>query len=173
MGMLEGELNTAKVSLEVASSAESRARESAESMRKELARQESLVQSVKRIEAGLTNQNAEEKTRMIEETRRLSQALAEARKKHAEEKTISQSKLTVAADSLKAAEVSKNEALISASAAREKLAVSEGEVKALKEKVSNLSSQLLSLRADEDAGTSAAPVNFGGDTAAELEATKK
>jgi nucleoprotein TPR len=63
IGMLEGELNTFKVSLEVATSAETRAQQSAESMRKELARQEALIESVKRIEAGLTNQNAEEKVR--------------------------------------------------------------------------------------------------------------
>ena len=133
-GLLESELNSVRLGLEVANKAEARANESVASMRAELSKQEALMESVRRIEAGLANQGAEGKTRMAQESKRLGEALAEERKRASAERSLAQSKVTLAEDSLKTAEAAKGEALVGASEAREKLAVSQGEVKTLQEK---------------------------------------
>jgi len=146
--VVEAELRSALLSRGVAVASENRFKENVEVMRRELASKDALIESVKRIEAGLSNQNIEEKKRLDEEVARLNKAITEERQKSGEERQTLGRKLILAEDNLKAAERAKNDATIEAASAREKLATANAQVKALEDKIGTLTSQLMGMQVE-------------------------
>jgi nucleoprotein TPR len=174
----EAELRSALLSRDVAVASENRFKESIEVMRRELASKDALIESVKRIEAGLSNQNIEERKRLDEEIARLNKVVTEERQKASEERASMGRKLTLAEDNLKTVERAKSDAAVESANARERVALANAQVKALEDKVGTLTSQLMGMQADGLSTLPPAPMATTASASSaivtpDLEATKK